>query len=139
MKPGYERKPRGPETEEQKALENVLQVLENLFFSMPIPEDIMEKYNYLKENKLKRVGLDFVPITKAQYPAIGTPSKPDTALADVGKLAEVEECFTTFYADHLVLLEATFNNLIERCNGAQELAKDPYKLAYRMCTRCRCP
>jgi hypothetical protein len=31
----------------------------------------------------------------------------------------------------LALIEATFNSLIDRCTAAQEVGKDPYKLAYR--------
>lgn len=55
-----------------KDFENLLKVLENMFFSMPIPEDIVQKYNFIKESRYKRMGIPFYPITKAQYPLIGT-------------------------------------------------------------------
>lgn len=48
------------------ALQGVLKILESLFFSMPIPEEVINKYNYLKEAKFRSVGLEFTPITKAQ-------------------------------------------------------------------------
>eukprot|EP00826_Nyctotherus_ovalis_P028407 TRINITY_DN22447_c0_g1_i1.p1 TRINITY_DN22447_c0_g1~~TRINITY_DN22447_c0_g1_i1.p1 ORF type:complete len:303 (-),score=76.43 TRINITY_DN22447_c0_g1_i1:39-947(-) len=50
------------------ALQSVLKILESLFFSMPIPEEIVAKYNFLKETKYRAAGLDFSPITKAQVP-----------------------------------------------------------------------
>ena len=46
MKTGYERRGQ-PESEEAKTIEGVLKVLENMFFSMPIPEEIMEKYIHI--------------------------------------------------------------------------------------------
>jgi hypothetical protein len=46
-----------------KPLTNLLRILEDLFFSMTIPEDIVFKYNILKENAYVEMGLTFDPIT----------------------------------------------------------------------------
>jgi len=60
------------DTKEVQALQAVLKVIENLFFSMPIPEEIISKYNFLKEAKFKAAGLYFTPITKSQLPMRAT-------------------------------------------------------------------
>ena len=62
------------EVNQVKALESVISVLENLFFSMPIPEEIADKYNYLKEQRFTSVGLPYLTVTKSSYPSIGTRS-----------------------------------------------------------------
>jgi len=59
---------------EIKALQSMLKTVETMFFSMPIPEEVVAKYNFLKESKFRQANLDFIPITKSQFPLIGTKS-----------------------------------------------------------------
>ena len=104
----------------------MLRVLENMFFSMPVSEEIMEKYNYLKENRYRRVGLKFIPITKTQYPAIGTSSK----IQEFYKAKELEICFEKIYTDQLLLFDSIFNIIIEKSEAFIELIKNPVSLPY---------
>ncbi|CAI2362018.1 unnamed protein product [Moneuplotes crassus] len=46
---------------------NLLNVLENLFFSMKIPPEIVSKYNILKESAYKEMDLPFSPINESIY------------------------------------------------------------------------
>jgi hypothetical protein len=57
-----------------QVLHSLLQILESLFFSMPIPDEIAKKYNFLKEQKYSKVGLTFTPITKTTHPMVGSKS-----------------------------------------------------------------
>jgi len=114
-------------SEEIKSLESVLKVLENLFFSMPIPEEIAEKYNYLKEGKLKRVGLDYTPVTKLQYPSIGAVPKQ---AENTGKLQDLEDSFAQIYDDQLSLFDNIFNYVIERGNIIADTLKNNTRPAF---------
>ena len=126
MKTTFEKHPH-IDSEEAKAVESVLKVIENLFFSMPIPDEIMDKYNYLKENKFKRAGLEFVPITKLQYPTIGT--VPKSGL-DFGKSQDIEDIFCNLYDDQVTLFEAVFNYIAERGASLAEQSKNPMRSPY---------
>ncbi len=70
------------ESSEARTLASMLKTAESLFFSMPIPEEIVAKYNYLKESKFKLSGIEFAPITRAQFPAIGTAPPKSVASQD---------------------------------------------------------
>eukprot|EP00826_Nyctotherus_ovalis_P046135 TRINITY_DN5180_c0_g1_i10.p1 TRINITY_DN5180_c0_g1~~TRINITY_DN5180_c0_g1_i10.p1 ORF type:complete len:458 (-),score=80.30 TRINITY_DN5180_c0_g1_i10:215-1471(-) len=108
-------------TEEAKSLEGVIKVLETMFFSMPISEEIADKYNYLKEKKYKATGLKFVPITKAQYPSIGTAGKSCSA----GKYQELENLFISLFSNQASLLETILKDIIDRGNQLVNLPKSP--------------
>jgi hypothetical protein len=56
---------------ELQALTNLIKTLENLLFAIPISEDIVSKYNIIKESAYKKAHIEFTPITKALYPSIG--------------------------------------------------------------------
>ncbi len=129
---GYERRPDlVGGSEELRATDSVLKVLESMFFSMPIPEEIMEKYNFLKENKFKRAGLDFVPITRAQYPSIGTTAtKGPVAQEAAARSQELEDCFISLYDDQLSLFESIFNYITDRSTSLIDLIRNPMKSPY---------
>ena len=50
------------ESEDLSVLMSLLNVLENLFFSMKIPSEIVSKYNLLKESAFNQLNLPFSPI-----------------------------------------------------------------------------
>lgn len=52
---------------------NLLKILEELFFTLTIPEDLVFKYNILKENTMAELSLPFEPITTQQYPNLKKP------------------------------------------------------------------
>lgn len=122
-------------SEETRALENVLKVLETMFFSMPIPEDIVSKYNFLKEKNLKRVGLEFAPITRLQFPLIGSSQKPTASISESNKLIELEESYISLYEDNFSLYESIISLFIDRSGDLIEIIKDPFKGAYCNNTR----
>ena len=61
---------------EQQPLLSLIKTLENLLFAIPISEDIVNKYNIIKESAFKKAHTDFTPISKSAYPSIGI--KPAT-------------------------------------------------------------
>jgi hypothetical protein len=95
-------------SEEVESMEGVIKVLEAMLFSMPIPEEIAEKYNYLKQKKYTSAKLKFIPITKAQYPSIGTASKNN------GKYQELEDSFINLFNDQTCLFEVVIKSILER-------------------------
>lgn len=113
------------EADAARAVEGVLGILENMFFSMPIPEEIMEKYNYLKESRYKKAGLPFAPITKLRYPSIGTVPKPD-----INKLQELDDAFMNLYSNQVLIFESILNCITERGNSLVELIKNPIRFGY---------
>lgn len=118
------------ESEEAKAIENVLKILENMFFSMPIPEEILDKYNFLKESKYKRAGLEYAPIKKTQYPSIGASQRPVSSCSDMNKLIELEDCFNSMFEDQFAFTEAIINLFIDRTGCIVDIIRDPIKGAY---------
>ena len=48
---------------------NLLNVLENLFFSMKIPMEIISKYNILKESAFSQLNIPFMPIDSVKFSA----------------------------------------------------------------------
>jgi len=112
-------------SEAERAIESVLKILENMFFSMPIPEEIMNKYNYLKDVKYKRAGLHFTPITKTHYPSIGS-----TPQSDPNKLQEFEDSFMNLYNNQLLIFDSILNCTTERGNTLIEMIKNPLRVGY---------
>jgi len=45
-----------------ESLLNIIKILEDLFFSLKIPEEVIFKYNVLKENTFIDLGIKFEPI-----------------------------------------------------------------------------
>ena len=115
-----------------KPVESVLKTLENMFFTMPIPEEIAEKYNYLKESKYKVAGLTFTPVTKTQYPTIGSIDKPLHAseLTNTIDLKGIEDSYASLNENCLALFEALFNQITDRILHLTDVAKDPFKSPY---------
>ena len=105
-----------------KSIEGLVRILENMLFSMPISEEIMEKYNFIKEKKYKQIGIPFVPINKLQYPSIGTVQKQEK---DSEKFQEIEEIFINIYDCQASVFEAIFNDIIGKGNAILELIKNP--------------
>jgi len=117
-----------------RALETVLKVLENLFFSLPIPEEIVQKYNYLKLNKYKNTTLYFTPINKSQYPTIGTVN--DTPELFESQVKLYESILNTIIQQGESLLESTNRRLSLREYAIDiNEAKAKMKEALRMNTQ----
>ena len=55
------------EPDRMKITLDLLSVLENLFFSMKIPAEIVSKYNMLKESAFGQLGLSFTPVDENKY------------------------------------------------------------------------
>ena len=55
----------------QKTWLSLIRTLENLLFSMPIPEDVVSKYNIVKEMCYRKLDIPFTSISKSLYSNIG--------------------------------------------------------------------
>jgi hypothetical protein len=53
--------------DDTSVMHNLLNVLENLFFSMKIPSEIISKYNLLKENAFNQLNLPYIPQEEVKY------------------------------------------------------------------------
>lgn len=113
------------QAESIRSIETVLRVLENLFFSLPISEEVARKYNYLKENKFRHAGLLFSPITKTQYPSIGTKSD----VCDSEQLQALEKIFTSILSSQVELYDSILNSIAGQGELLLESIKGPVKLS----------
>eukprot|EP00826_Nyctotherus_ovalis_P014433 TRINITY_DN14027_c0_g1_i1.p2 TRINITY_DN14027_c0_g1~~TRINITY_DN14027_c0_g1_i1.p2 ORF type:complete len:398 (-),score=101.80 TRINITY_DN14027_c0_g1_i1:1581-2774(-) len=113
------------QAESVRSVETVLKVLENLFFSLPISEEITQKYNYLKENKYRHAGLFFSPVTKAQYPSIGTKSDA----CDSEQLQTLENTFTNILKSQIELYDSILNSIVEHGELLLESIKGSVRLS----------
>ena len=88
--------------EQQSILTNLIKTLENLLFAMPIPDDIVAKYNIIKESACKKALIEFTPITKKQYPAIGIkPTKNEYGGGEpyIKKINDLKSYTDTYFKD----------------------------------------
>jgi len=111
------------QSKQLKAVEGVLKTLEAMFFSMPIPEEIYTKYNFLKETRYKSAGIQFNPVPKKTN--IQSKLKQDIPL---NIPTEFEDCFVTYTQAIQNLFESLMNYFGERIAYLSD--KDQNKSVY---------
>ena len=115
-----------------KAIEGVLKTLETMFFAMPVPEEIVDKYNFLKESRYKTAGITFTPVISAKSPSSQSMAskKPSLTESTLKVASDLEDSFSALTNGYQALFDSIFGHLIERINHLTELIIDPKRSPY---------
>ena len=110
---------------EKVAIQRVLDILESMFFSMPIPPEVVSKYNKLKEARFNSAGLQFTPITRSNKSFSKT--KP---IDEYSKNRDNEVYCIKLVELYTKLFETMFNVTIEKISMINDFCKNPTKSPY---------